>query len=313
MKPVIDLDARELRATVRVGSLGHVLVAATGRGICAVTLGDDPQALLDALRARSPGAVVRPANRRLEALASEVVGLSEAPRTLPHLALDVIGTAFQQAVWRALQDIPWAPPRPTRRSRAASERRGPCAPSDPRAQETLSLSRSRAIVCSAKTAESADIDGVRRASAHCSRAKGSADRVLQNALRRANAAPCGSSQMAIRSPPGTLMGPIASRRRRGRTPWPARAQRHENGKASAGERPGGTPRRTSNRRSRRQGSTRSFGEPERPEIVPVGQLPSEEVHVTRARASQILGVELMPHHLWTRHTHGARRSGRLRG
>ena len=45
-----------IRFAIGQCSLGAILVAATGTGVCAITLGDDPQVLLDELQQRFPRA-----------------------------------------------------------------------------------------------------------------------------------------------------------------------------------------------------------------------------------------------------------------
>lgn len=51
-------------SAVRACSLGHVLVAATSRGVCAILLGDDPATLQGELEARFPKASMPARNRR---------------------------------------------------------------------------------------------------------------------------------------------------------------------------------------------------------------------------------------------------------
>src|SRR6202042_1124869 len=46
------------------------------------------------------------ADRDYEVLVAQVVGFVEAPRIGLNLPLDVRGTAFQERVWKALQEIP---------------------------------------------------------------------------------------------------------------------------------------------------------------------------------------------------------------
>lgn len=87
-------------------SLGSVLVAATDRGVCAILLGDDPEALVRDLQDRFPEAKFVVGDRGFERLVAKVVGLVEAPALGLNLPLDVRGTAFQQRVWRALRHIP---------------------------------------------------------------------------------------------------------------------------------------------------------------------------------------------------------------
>jgi AraC family transcriptional regulator of adaptative response/methylated-DNA-[protein]-cysteine methyltransferase len=87
-------------------SLGSVLVAATDTGVCAITLGDDPDVLLRDLQDRFPKALLVGGDAAFERLVARVVGLVEAPGAAIDLPLDVRGTAFQQRVWQALRKIP---------------------------------------------------------------------------------------------------------------------------------------------------------------------------------------------------------------
>jgi AraC family transcriptional regulator, regulatory protein of adaptative response / methylated-DNA-[protein]-cysteine methyltransferase len=86
--------------------LGAVLVAATETGVCAIFLGDDPDALTRELQDRFPKAQLIGGDRDFEALVARVVGLVEAPGLGHELPLDIRGTAFQQRVWQALREIP---------------------------------------------------------------------------------------------------------------------------------------------------------------------------------------------------------------
>ncbi|HEY0713096.1 MAG TPA: bifunctional DNA-binding transcriptional regulator/O6-methylguanine-DNA methyltransferase Ada [Polyangia bacterium] len=87
-------------------SLGCVLVAATERGVCAILIGDTPEALRRDLEHRFPRADRRPAGPSFAALIEDVVGVVDGHRPPETLPLDVRGTAFQQRVWQALQRIP---------------------------------------------------------------------------------------------------------------------------------------------------------------------------------------------------------------
>jgi AraC family transcriptional regulator of adaptative response/methylated-DNA-[protein]-cysteine methyltransferase len=88
-------------------SLGKMLVAATGQGICAVSFGEDDAQLEAFLRDEYPAAILQPANETLagwvEALLQHLAG------DLPHLALplDLQATAFQLRVWEELRKIPY--------------------------------------------------------------------------------------------------------------------------------------------------------------------------------------------------------------
>ena len=89
--------------------LGRLLVAATAKGICAVSLGDDDTVLEAALFSEYPAAEI---NRD-----GDEVNLSQWVNALvshlngqhPHidLPLDVQATAFQWRVWQELQAIPY--------------------------------------------------------------------------------------------------------------------------------------------------------------------------------------------------------------
>ncbi len=96
----------EIRFAIGQCTLGAILVAASARGICAILLGDDPDALARDLQDRFPKATLIGADAGFEATVAQVVGLVEAPRLGHDLPLDVRGTAFQQRVWQALRDIP---------------------------------------------------------------------------------------------------------------------------------------------------------------------------------------------------------------
>jgi AraC family transcriptional regulator, regulatory protein of adaptative response / methylated-DNA-[protein]-cysteine methyltransferase len=58
------------------------------------------------LQDRFPRAKLIGADRDYESLVARVVGLIEAPSIGFDLPLDIRGTAFQQRVWQALQEIP---------------------------------------------------------------------------------------------------------------------------------------------------------------------------------------------------------------
>ncbi len=87
-------------------SLGAILVAATGKGVCAISFGDDPDTLVRDLQDRFPKAELIGGDAEFEQLVARVVGFVEAPGRGLDLPLDIRGTAFQQRVWEALQGIP---------------------------------------------------------------------------------------------------------------------------------------------------------------------------------------------------------------
>ena len=95
-----------IRFAIGQCSLGAILVAATEAGVCAILLGDDPQALVQDLQDRFDRAELVGADPQFETLVAKVVGFVEQPGLGLDLPLDVRGTAFQQRVWQALRDIP---------------------------------------------------------------------------------------------------------------------------------------------------------------------------------------------------------------
>ncbi|MBD2580404.1 bifunctional DNA-binding transcriptional regulator/O6-methylguanine-DNA methyltransferase Ada [Oscillatoria sp. FACHB-1406] len=88
-------------------SLGSILVAQTEKGICAIFLGDAPEPLLHNLEQRFPRAELIGGDAKFECHIARVIGFVEAPALGLDLPLDARGTAFQQRVWQALQEIPF--------------------------------------------------------------------------------------------------------------------------------------------------------------------------------------------------------------
>lgn len=83
---------------------GHVLVAATARGICAIRLGDRVRALVDELKAEFAGAEIEPGDDAMRATLESKV--AAGGRALADLPCDVQATAFQRRVWEAIREIP---------------------------------------------------------------------------------------------------------------------------------------------------------------------------------------------------------------
>jgi len=96
------------RLSVAIGQcrLGALLVAASAKGVCAIALGQDPEALLRDFQADFSGAEIIAGDKDFEALVAQVAGLVEAPEQGVDLPLDLRGTAFQRRVWSALREIP---------------------------------------------------------------------------------------------------------------------------------------------------------------------------------------------------------------
>ena len=95
-----------IRFAVGDCSLGAVLVAQSDKGICAILLGVDPEALVRELQDRFPRAELQGGDAGFEQCVAAVVKFVDAPATGLKLPLDVRGTVFQQRVWQALRTIP---------------------------------------------------------------------------------------------------------------------------------------------------------------------------------------------------------------
>jgi AraC family transcriptional regulator of adaptative response/methylated-DNA-[protein]-cysteine methyltransferase len=96
----------EIKFAIGECSLGAILVAASDKGVCAILLGDEPEALARDLQDQFPRAQLVGGDAAFERLAAQVIGFVEAPGIGLDLPLDVQGTAFQHRVWDALRRIP---------------------------------------------------------------------------------------------------------------------------------------------------------------------------------------------------------------
>ncbi len=95
-----------IRYAVGNSPLGVLVVAATDRGICSIAFGDSEAELIAELAAAFPKAELKRMDRELEyAVTAIVAGLKEHAAAIA-LPMDVRATAFQQRVWRELQQIP---------------------------------------------------------------------------------------------------------------------------------------------------------------------------------------------------------------
>jgi len=102
-----DGKGAEIEFTIAPSPLGRLLVAATERGLAAVSLGDDETTLERALRAEYPAADIRHAGDRLKPWVAGIIEHLKGARPNLSLPLDLQATAFQWRVWRALQRIPY--------------------------------------------------------------------------------------------------------------------------------------------------------------------------------------------------------------
>lgn len=98
--------AMDLDAWLGLSDLGWMLMAASERGVCWLSFGDAPEALIAELRAAYPKARLHDDQTRLRDWFEQVREHVLLPQAALELPLDVQGTAFQSKVWRALRKIP---------------------------------------------------------------------------------------------------------------------------------------------------------------------------------------------------------------
>ena len=85
--------------------LGSILVAATAKGVCAISFGDNPDRLVRDLQDRFAQAKLIGADAPFEEWVAKVIAFVEAPAAELDLPLDIRGSVFQQRVWQALREI----------------------------------------------------------------------------------------------------------------------------------------------------------------------------------------------------------------
>lgn len=104
----IQSDGRNesIRFAVRKCSLGFILAAISPKGICAISLGDDPDSLASGLKHHFPHARLAECGKNDEERIAKIVALSEKPGTGLDLPLDMQGTESQRKVWTELLKIP---------------------------------------------------------------------------------------------------------------------------------------------------------------------------------------------------------------
>ncbi|MDQ2920029.1 MAG: bifunctional DNA-binding transcriptional regulator/O6-methylguanine-DNA methyltransferase Ada [Acidobacteriota bacterium] len=88
-------------------SLGDLLVAATDKGVCSVTIGDSESALENDLKKEFPQAEIQRGETALSSLTKAIVDHLEGKTPHIDLPLDVQATAFQRQVWEQLRAIPY--------------------------------------------------------------------------------------------------------------------------------------------------------------------------------------------------------------
>jgi AraC family transcriptional regulator of adaptative response/methylated-DNA-[protein]-cysteine methyltransferase len=97
-----DSTGTVIRWAVVTTTLGPMLVAASPKGLCRLAFNEGEADLL----ARFPQADLVSGGADFTTLLSDVVAAVETGGDSSHIPLDLHGTPFQQAVWRALRAIP---------------------------------------------------------------------------------------------------------------------------------------------------------------------------------------------------------------
>ncbi len=96
-----------IRYTIVDTYLGRMLLAATDKGICAISFGDEDAELEDFLRGEYPAAQVERDREGLEAWVQALLAHLEGAQPDLALPLDLQATAFQLQVWAELRKIPY--------------------------------------------------------------------------------------------------------------------------------------------------------------------------------------------------------------
>jgi AraC family transcriptional regulator of adaptative response/methylated-DNA-[protein]-cysteine methyltransferase len=87
--------------------LGRMLIAATGKGICAIQFGDSDEEIELGLKHEFPFAIRRRDDEALHAWTQDLLRHMGGQRLNSALPLDIQATAFQHRVWAYLQSIPF--------------------------------------------------------------------------------------------------------------------------------------------------------------------------------------------------------------
>ncbi len=99
-------EDQSIRFTIAESPLGLLLVAATDKGVCCIEIGDSRKALEQSLQQRFPAASLAEDKADLRCAVAAIITFINTPGDGLQLPLDIQGTAFQQRVWKALQEIP---------------------------------------------------------------------------------------------------------------------------------------------------------------------------------------------------------------
>jgi AraC family transcriptional regulator of adaptative response/methylated-DNA-[protein]-cysteine methyltransferase len=97
----------KIRYTIADSPLGKLMVAATERGICSVSFGDDEASLRSELSDEFFAAEIEVGGTDLKDAVRAIVKSLDGEKTILTLPLDLHATAFQMRVWAELRKIPY--------------------------------------------------------------------------------------------------------------------------------------------------------------------------------------------------------------
>lgn len=92
--------------TIVDSRLGKLMVAATERGICSVSFGDDEAGLVDELEKEFFAATIENNDSMLKEAVTAILKSLDGEKTILSLPLDLRASAFQLRVWSELRKIP---------------------------------------------------------------------------------------------------------------------------------------------------------------------------------------------------------------
>jgi AraC family transcriptional regulator of adaptative response/methylated-DNA-[protein]-cysteine methyltransferase len=95
-----------LRWATTSTSIGRIILVASDRGLAAVRIGDEDDALLVEVRREFPNATFVPDPAGLHDALAAVVAISQGGKPTTPVPVDLRGTAFQAKVWESLRRIP---------------------------------------------------------------------------------------------------------------------------------------------------------------------------------------------------------------
>lgn len=100
-------EQQDIAYSVAESPIGLVLAAATAKGICRISLGDDEEALIAALYGEFTKARISRDTGALREAVKQVLEYLKGERKGFDLPADIRATAFQLRVWKELQKIPY--------------------------------------------------------------------------------------------------------------------------------------------------------------------------------------------------------------